>query len=173
MSLEIDNQLTPWLKRLVKKAEDPSPLMRAISGIYHDYTEEQFDTEGQGKWPSLHEVTIANRKNKGHWPGKILQASGSLSRKVTPYHKKTEAGVQVKDIRAAVLQFGAIIKPKNKKALAFPSGEVRKDKKGKERPVMILIKSVRIPARPYLPTKITKPMETDIKKAANRLFKID
>jgi phage gpG-like protein len=52
--------------------------------MYHDVLD-HFEKEmgDNGKWEKLKDSTIAQRKKKGYWPGKILQQTGTLKRSVT------------------------------------------------------------------------------------------
>lgn len=76
--------------------------------------------------------------------GQPLRDKGILQRSVN--YKSDQTGVTIgtnQMPRAAVHQFGAVIKPKNAKRLAFPGPG------GK----MIFAKKVTIPARPFLPLR--------------------
>lgn len=68
------------IKNLEARSRNMAPAMRNIAGIMHDAVEEQFAQEGiQPKWHKLSPVTKKLRAKKGQWPGKILQASGSMA----------------------------------------------------------------------------------------------
>lgn len=81
--------------------------------------------------------------------GQPLRDTGLLQRSIT--YKPDQTGVTIgtnQMPRAAVHQFGAVIKPKNAKHLVFPGPGGR----------MIFAKKVTIPARPFMP--LTKGSDT-------------
>lgn len=53
-----------------------APAMDKIAGIMAAAVETNFAQEGRPHWPALAASTIKQREKKGHWPGKILQATG-------------------------------------------------------------------------------------------------
>ncbi len=128
-SAELENQLTA----LVDKIQHREPLMRDIAGIMADAVEENFAQEGRPKWLGIQR------------DGKVLQDSGQLAASITAFNDNENAVVGTNKKYAAIHQFGGqtkphIIRPRNKKALAF-GGRV--------------VKSVnhpgsKIPARPFL-----------------------
>ncbi|HBE44260.1 MAG TPA: phage virion morphogenesis protein [Deltaproteobacteria bacterium] len=142
-----DKGVIQLLKRLEQKMGDMTPVMRAIAGIMHDAVEQNFEEEGRPKWKPLSPATIMQREKKGHWPGKILQASGQLASSINSRATSNSAIVGTNKKYAAIHQLGGktkahIIKPRHKAALFFP---------GLKHPV----KSVnhpgsKIPARPFL-----------------------
>jgi phage gpG-like protein len=74
--------------------------------------------------------------------GQPLRDTGLLQRSIT--YKTDQTGVTIgtnQTPRAAVHQFGAVIKPKNAKQLVFPGPGGR----------LIFAKKVTIPARPFMP----------------------
>ena len=112
------------LKKLYDKTVTLTPVMRQIAGIMHDSVEQNFEDEGRpGKWKALAEITIEKRREKGHWPGKILQVKGQLAASISTSYGRDFAAVGTNKVYAAIHQFG---------------GDAGRGKK------------VKIPARPYL-----------------------
>lgn len=126
------------LARLAAVGERPERLMALLGERLVDSTRRRFETNvgpDGAAWAPLNAAYAEVRR-----PGPILVQSGNLRDSV---HFET-AGRTVRIgssmIYAAVHQFGAVIKPVRAKALVFELGT-----KG-----VIRVKSVRIPARPYL-----------------------
>ena len=65
----------------------------AVAGEMKDAVEENFEKEGRRKWKGLKDRTKKARARRGHWPGKILQDSGSLASSINTRHSPTEAFV--------------------------------------------------------------------------------
>ena len=104
-----------------------APLMPVLAAELLSQTEANFRSGGQPAWPKLAERTIEQRTKMGAWPGPILQVTGDLARKVVSDAGPTFAAIGVAGANhpyAAAQQLGAMA--------------------GKNR-------SVKIPARPYLP----------------------
>lgn len=118
-----DKALRSRLKKLAGRSVDLSVVLRQISHDMLDAVEENFAQQGRPRWKPLAESTIARRKKRGTWPGRILQEHGELAAAVTPFSSTNEAGVSVAKRYAAIHQFGG------------KAGRGRK---------------VTIPARPYL-----------------------
>ena len=75
-----DKGVRDLLDELERKVTDRRQIMRQIAEDMKDAVEENFEQEGRPKWQSLSSRTIAARKKKGTWPGKILQQSGKLAK---------------------------------------------------------------------------------------------
>ncbi len=131
---------TGALTRILGAVEHPAPLMRAIAGVMADEVEENFAQEGRPKWLPLKQPVNPRRKG-----GKILQDTGQLAASIQSQSDDSTAVVGTNKKYARIHQLGGrtgahVIRPRNKKALAFGGRIVKKvDHPG----------SV-IPARPYL-----------------------
>jgi phage virion morphogenesis protein len=125
VEIKIDNkEVEEALLDVAKRCEDMKPLMKNIAGIMADSAEQNFANEGRpDKWQELSEKTIKNRKEKGHYPGKILQVEGQLAMSVTTQYDENSAVIGSNLAYARIHQLG---------------GNAGKNK------------SVEIPARPYL-----------------------
>lgn len=88
------------------RLENPSPLMRNISQIMLDAVEENFQQQGRPRWKPLKESTKNRRKKQGLWPGKLLQARGSLAASLQAEYTQNSAIVSTNKIYAAIHQFG-------------------------------------------------------------------
>ncbi len=124
-----DRKIRAALKRLAAKGKDMTPAFRAISGVLADATEQAFQDEadpatGQ-KWDDLADVTKAAREKRGHWPGKILQETGTMAGSLVPEHGRDFASLTM----PGEIEQGAIMQ------LGGQAGRGRK---------------VKIPARPFL-----------------------
>ena len=83
--------------------------MRQIAGIMADAVEENFEKEGRPeRWPPLARSTIKQREKQGHWPGKILQRTGSLASSVSSESDTHSASVGTNKPYAAIQQFGGL-----------------------------------------------------------------
>lgn len=129
---ELGEQLIQQHKKRIDKGEDPTGK----------------------KWKPLQPWYNASKKGKG-----ILRESGQL-RNTLAYNLKPnglEFGSPVE--YAPVHQFGAIIKPKRKKALALGGGELG------------FAKKVNVPARPWLGVSDNDAKDLE-EKAVNHLRKV-
>jgi phage virion morphogenesis protein len=130
------------LKRLVKVASDATPVMAEIADRMVSATQDRFRA---GKGPDGTPWKPSRRVQEA-LGGKALtlvdsgHLMGSLSRRAT----RDSAEWGVNRVYAAIHQFGGVIRPKKGKALKF-SVPVRGGK-----PRFFMLKSVTIPARPYL-----------------------
>jgi len=87
-SKDVENALL----QVAQKCEDMRPLMKNITGIMADATEQNFEEEGRpDKWQELSEKTIKKRKKTGHYPGKILQVEGRLAVSITTQYDNDSA----------------------------------------------------------------------------------
>lgn len=132
-----DKALRQRVSALLRKLTDPSPLMAGIAQELLTQTEERFAEEGPG-WPQLAPST-AEQRGSAH---PILQVTGALARSFLPSSGKDFAQISSNDPRAPWHFYGTapyVIRPRNKKALAFGN---------------VLTKKVNhpgLPARPMLP----------------------
>lgn len=127
------------LDRLARAGQNMSPAMRAISSELARQTEKNFAAEGRPKWLGI-------RPRKGREGGRILQDSGQLAASITASSDAISATVGSNKVYAAIHQLGGktrphVIRPRNKKALAF-GGHVVKQ---------VNHPGSNIPARPFLP----------------------
>ncbi len=106
IDVEMDDNVSAALERLIAAGQDMSPVMREIAEILYDQTMENFEQEGRPEWQVLAPSTIADRSKHGYWPGKILQRSGQLKSAIAPFSGPTEAGVSVALPYAAIQQLG-------------------------------------------------------------------
>lgn len=130
-----DKQLQKGLGQLLKNATDTRPMMRAIATEMISLSEDNFKSESWGgqKWP--------RSKRAASGGGKTLQLSGQLAASISTKVGNDFARIGSNKKYAAIHHLGGTIKAKNKPYLVFPvaGGGWRK------------VKSVNIPARPYLP----------------------
>ena len=81
IEIKIDAQrLNTQLGDLGARLSDPAPLMQGVASLLETTAQEAFRTETQadGKaWASLAESTIAERTDKGQWPGQKLVRKGA------------------------------------------------------------------------------------------------
>jgi len=108
----VDAQISAAFAQLQERLTDLSPAMRAISldlvgGVEDAFAREADPVTGE-PWDPLSPLTIRRREMEGRWPGKILQQTGRLAASITPSHSGTEAAAGTNDVRAGVLQFGAV-----------------------------------------------------------------
>jgi phage virion morphogenesis protein len=107
ISVQIDNdEITGRLDRVLSLYDDPTKVMREITGVLADASEEQFEAEGRPGWRQLAKSTIAGRIRKDTWPGKILQVSGGLASSVTTRATRTTAAIGSNKVYAAIQQLG-------------------------------------------------------------------
>lgn len=95
------------LDALAQANTDFTPLMLEVSEFLLDRVQENFEQEGRPAWTPLKASTIEQRKKAGHWPGKILQRSGSLAASFSAEHDATSATVGTNKEYATTQQFGA------------------------------------------------------------------
>ena len=139
--------LTPALKEMLRKVENPAPCMRAIGTAVETMAKQAFTNPDlrPTEWKELADSTKLNKGSSAP-----LRASGTLARspRVTSYGKDFVTVGSDREVGglslAAIHQLGTgpyVIRPKNGKALFW---------KGAKHPV----KSVNhpgIPARPFFP----------------------
>jgi phage gpG-like protein len=125
--------LSPAIRRAASRLADTTPLVEAMCLAILSFSQRAFSQSAlrAAAWPNLADGSAARLRRSGQlWKGLHVADVGSRSGRV---------GVNA--IYGAVHQFGAVIRPKQPGGrLAFPMG-------GKT----VFAKSVRIPARPFLP----------------------
>ncbi|HFC8518916.1 TPA: phage virion morphogenesis protein [Neisseria weaveri] len=135
-----DRELKHGLGQLLKNATDTRPMMRAIATEMVSLTEDNFENENWGgqKWEGENNGKSKRAIAEG---GKTLQLSGQLAGSISTKVGNDFARIGSNKKYAAIHHLGGTIKAKNKPYLVFPvaGGGWRK------------VKSVNIPARPYLP----------------------
>lgn len=127
ISIEVnDQEVRDLLNRLQSKMSSMAPVFADIAQAMESETESNFAKQAGplGAWPRLSEATIASRLKVGTWPGRILQVTGGLARSVVSASGSDFARISSSMVYSAIHQFGGL------------AGRGR---------------SVRIPARPYLP----------------------
>lgn len=142
-----DAAIMEALDRLHAGTVDPLRLLRQIGSYGVRSTQERFLTETAPdgtRWKELNPA-YAELKGDGY---NILTRSGALMGSLNSYTGLEEVSWGSPMIYAAVHQFGAVIKAKNAPALAFLLGNV--GSLGLVPVFLVRVKSVTIPARPYL-----------------------
>jgi phage virion morphogenesis protein len=134
-----DAAVQAGLARLSGLLADPAPLLAKLGQRLTTSSVRRFDTNigPDGKsWPALNPAYAEVRR-----PEPILVQSGSLRDFLHFEVAGSAVRVGSSMIYAAVHQYGAVIRPKQAKALAFRMGADNG---------LFLLQKVRIPARPYL-----------------------
>ncbi|MFD2645126.1 phage virion morphogenesis protein [Pseudomonas japonica] len=110
ITLELDHQdIQRALSRVEWAVGELAPLMRGIAAEFASITEENLEDEGQSgnAWPTLSDVTTANREAAGTWPGQMLQISaGGLAASITTHADSSSALVGSNKVYAAMMHFG-------------------------------------------------------------------
>lgn len=141
------------LRALATLGTDASPVLRAMGTTLKSITEGNFNSVGARYRP-------APWKAKRDGKASNLQASTTLAKSFTLDVTPQTATLGNPTIYAAIHQFGGVIRPKNKQALAFTSG-------GKK----WVVQKVTIPARPFVPIRdgaLTPAAEDLMVRAATR-----
>jgi phage virion morphogenesis protein len=166
-----DEGVTALLQRLHGGMHNPTPLMRAIAGIFEAETEANFAAEGRPAWLGLAPATIRQRTRAGTWPGKMLQVSSAgLAASVHTDYGRSFARIGSNKVYAAIQQLGGEVKRAaystkvrhrtNARGELLRSEHLKgkglifaKDshKRAKTRWFEVAAHSFKIPARPYLP----------------------
>lgn len=124
------------------------PLTRAIGTGLIEQVQQRFESERDVwgvRWAPLLPAYAAIKKGPG-----ILRASRRLQRSITMEAGSGSVMIGSNMIYAAVHQFGATIKAKTPKGLAFMLGGSAKSKGNKKGTFLVRVQSVFIPQRPYL-----------------------
>lgn len=107
-----DRQVQEKLKKLAKKVSDLTPFFREAAGILAEAVDVNFEGEGRPeRWRPLASATIKARSRKGHWPGPILNVSGSrgLVGSITRHYDAHSAIVGTNKVYGPIHQFGGEI----------------------------------------------------------------
>lgn len=147
-----DAQVMGALDRLALVGEDPG-LLRILGDYGRDSTRRRWisQTSPNGTpWAALSSA-YAEIKPSGYG---ILYLSGTLEGSVTYRTGASEVSWGSPMVYAAVHQFGATIVPKSAKALSFVMGDTfaagNSGAMGKTQAFLVQVRSVTVPARPYL-----------------------
>ena len=166
-----DEGVEGLLQRLYGGMHNPTPLMRAIAGVFEAETEANFAAEGRPAWLGLAPSTIRRRTRAGTWPGKKLQVSSAgLAASIATAYGRTFARIGSNKPYAQIQQLGGEIQRAaystkvrhrtDAKGALLRSGQLKgkglifaKDshKRAVTRWFEVPAHSVTIPARPYLP----------------------
>lgn len=110
-TVQVDTRQLNNTLQVVARAGLLPKLMPKLAVELGAQVERNFSEEGRPKWAKLSAKTIAAREKKNAWPGKILQVTGDLARRVITDFGPNFAGVGVAGSdhpSAAALQFGAM-----------------------------------------------------------------
>jgi phage virion morphogenesis protein len=135
-----DAEIRAGLARMRATGRNPVPMMRAIGTRLVANTQDRFDAAEApdgSPWKALLPAYAALKRGPG-----ILRESGmrgGLQGSIAFDTAGSELAIGSNKIYAAVHQFGATIRAKNAPALRFRLGNG-----------MVAVRSVTIPARPYL-----------------------
>lgn len=136
-----DGTIQAAFERLAEGYENPQPLFEKIGAYGVRSTQERFISQTAPDGSAWRAWRPAYAELRG--PGSILTRSGALAQSLNFQAGLSEVRWGSPMVYAAVHQFGATIAPKEKPALSFQlvfGG----------RPEWVHVKSVTIPARPYL-----------------------
>ncbi len=139
-----DDAVMQGLSRLEEGVRDAQPLLSTIGSYGVRSTQERFISETApdgSRWAPWNPAYAELRGG-----GSILTRSGALMGSLNARAGLNEVSWGATMKYAAVHQFGATIKAKNAPALAFQLGGAR----GLAPVFWVRVKSVTIPARPYL-----------------------
>ncbi len=144
-----DREVIRAIDRLQGRARRLGPAFKNIGEVLLRSTQDRFSsqTDPDGRpWQRLKASTVASKSLRGH-SDKILRQRGYLADSIR--YQADENGVRIgtNRIYGAIHQFGGktrahVIRPKNKKALAWPGG--RHPARSVNHP------GSNIPARPFL-----------------------
>ena len=153
-----DKAVLAGFDRLAAAGRDARPLMAQIGSAMVDSSRMRFTTNiapDGVRWPGLSPAYDAFRR-----PGPMLVQSSALRGSLTFRAASGEVQWGSPMIYAGVHQFGATITPKNAKALVFRMGAGGG---------IVRVKSVTIPARPYL--GVSAGDELEIRFQADRYLR--
>lgn len=101
--IEGEAQLNRWLDRFVDEVTDLTPTWDLVAKEFYAIEEEQFNSEGQGKWPALSPGYA--RWKSAHYPGRpLLVREGKLKTAATG----GSGAVAIKDKRELQLGFKGV-----------------------------------------------------------------
>lgn len=156
------NDIAPALTKIAKTARNPARVFRAMGTTFMSITMGNFrqDTSYRpSAWPAKRDGSPS-----------YLMLHNVLSRSFHLEVSDSYAKVSNPCIYAAIHQFGGVIKAKNKKALRFQWAPGQ----------WAVVKSVRIPARPFFPVtgtagnyKLTERAQEKIRAAGERILKAE
>lgn len=148
------NDISPALTRLIVVARNKAPVLRAMGNTFKSITEGNFKGGTQyrpGIWKSKRDGSVAT-----------LMKTNTLSRSFHLGYTESTVSLANPMIYAATHQFGATIRPRDKKALKFQvNGH------------WFTVKQVVIPPRPFYPVadgKLTPAAERLIARAGERVI---
>lgn len=124
-----DRQIVKALDRLHARADRMFPAMKNIGEVGVRSTQDRFSsqTDPDGRpWQKLKSSTLAGKSLRGH-STKILRQRGHLADSIRYQANDNSVRWGTNRIYGAIHQFGGktkphVIRPKNKKALAWPGG---------------------------------------------------
>jgi phage virion morphogenesis protein len=158
--VKIDDAVKPVVNELKAKLKSPGKLMREVAGLLEFETEQNLRLQGRPAWAPLSKATKAARlkRNKGSSVLRILQNTGRLAASVSSQSTATTAEVGAATVYAAIHQLGGTVnqaarsqvikfRTKNGKSLFAKKSA----KRATAKTVSIGQRSIKIPARPYLP----------------------
>lgn len=137
-----DTAIRAAFERLENGYANPQPLFEKIGAYGVRSTQERFISQSGPNGAEWRAWNPAYAELRG--PGSILTASGALAQSLSFAAGLSEVKWGSPMIYAAAHQFGATIVPKNAPALKF---QLASEGGG---PFEVQVKSVTIPARPYL-----------------------
>ena len=136
-----------------RRSANLKPALLDIGAMLEDTTESIFEKQGPG-WKNLKKSTIAQRKKagtKGKWPGKKLQAGGSLVNSISSQVKGNLVTIGSSVDHAGIHQFGGTINHPGGTKYAVIGGKAVFLNKGATKFVgKTKAHPIKIPARPYL-----------------------
>lgn len=144
---EIEGAIT----ELINKLDQPAQLMESIGTVLASTTAQNFLAQGRPKWLGLKNPG-PKRKN-----GMILQDTGRLRDSIVTASTGNSVTIGTNVVYAAIHQFGGqtkahVIKPKNKKVLAFNGRFAKK----------VNHPGSKIPARPFLPVNKDGELQPEV-----------
>lgn len=140
MSVQIKDRISPSLSRLAKGIENKKPILEAMGLQLESLTKRAFNEPSLRPKPWANKLTFTGGRFSRGEPSR-LRKNQVLVRSIRIV-ALTNSYVSVGSDRvyAAIHQFGGVIRPKAKPALAFTIGGQ-----------LILAKKVTMPARPFFP----------------------
>lgn len=151
------DDISPAIRRLVKLARNPEPVMRAMGTTFKSITEGNFNSVGAAMRPSPW-------ASKADGSPSNLQRSTTLSKSFRLDVSPTVARLSNPARYAAIHQFGGEITAKRARMLSWigPDGQ------------RVFVRRVTIPARPFFPvdatgSRLTRRAEELILRAGERM----
>lgn len=114
-SIEFESKtLMGTLERVARSMHDATPLMASIATELHTQTDENFAAEGRPKWLGLRPATIAMRRKRGTWPGRMLQiGAGGLASSISTSSDANSTIIGSNKVYAAMQQLGGTTSPRS------------------------------------------------------------